>query len=354
MSEYLGKLHETVMKFPMTDIWMDSCGEEELDYGVERGIVGCTSNPQIISTVIKNEISIWEPRIKELCVEMPDATEDDIAYEIIYEAGALRSKKLLPVYEKWNGKKGRLSVQTNPKFYRNADKMVEQAMKIDSLAPNMMIKMPGDTAGIDAIEEATYRGASINCTVCFSVAQSVAAAEAVERGLNRRKAEGLPTENMGPVCTIMIGRVDDWLKKYVSANGIIVDPECLEWAGIAVIKKAYKIFKERGYTTRLLAAAYRNHRHWSELIGGELSMTIPYEWHKRFNASDVEVVSRIDDPVPEEWMNELLKLDDFHKAFDEDGMAPEDFVKYGAFRNTINGFLDGYDNLCKMVRGYMV
>ena len=40
MSEFLGKLHESAVKFPMTDIWMDSCGEEELNYGLERGCVG--------------------------------------------------------------------------------------------------------------------------------------------------------------------------------------------------------------------------------------------------------------------------------------------------------------------------
>lgn len=41
--EYLGKLHETVVKFPQTDIWMDSCGAEELDFGMQRGISGATS-----------------------------------------------------------------------------------------------------------------------------------------------------------------------------------------------------------------------------------------------------------------------------------------------------------------------
>ena len=47
----------------------------------------------------------------------------------------------------------------------------------------------------------------------FSVAQAVAAAEAVERGIERREAEGLPTETMGPVITIMVGRVEDWLQR---------------------------------------------------------------------------------------------------------------------------------------------
>lgn len=354
MSEFLGKLHESAVKFPMTDIWMDSCGEEELNYGLERGIVGATSNPIIVGNVIKNEMDIWEPRIKGLIQEMPEATEDEIAWALIHEVGALRSKKLLPVYKKFNGKKGRLSIQTNAKYYRSTEKMVEQAMVLNSLGENMMIKMPASAAGIQAMEEVTYRGASINATVSFTVAQAVAVAEAVERGLARRKAEGLPVDTMGPVCTLMIGRTDDWLKKYVTATGLVVDPEALEWGGVAVIKEAYRIYKERGYTTRLLSAANRNHYHWSQLIGGDLAQTINYSWHKRLNACDVEVVSRIDDPVPEQYMKELNKISEFHKSMDEHGMTPEEFEKYGGFRDTLTTFIAGYDDLCRLIRGYMI
>ena len=52
----------------------------------------------------------------------------------------------------------------------------------------------------------------INATVSFSVAQAVAAAEAVERGLRRREADGQDTQRMGPVITLMIGRLEDWLR----------------------------------------------------------------------------------------------------------------------------------------------
>lgn len=75
--EYLGKLHQAAVEFPQTDIWMDSCGEEELEYGLKRGIVGATSNPIIVGNVIKNELNIWEKRIKEMVVEMKDASEEE-------------------------------------------------------------------------------------------------------------------------------------------------------------------------------------------------------------------------------------------------------------------------------------
>ena len=82
-------------------------------------------------------------------------------------------------------------------------------------------------------------------------------------------------DTMSPICAIMEGRLDDWLKKVMDKKGIITDPGNLEWAGVAVVKKAYAIYKRRGFRTRLLTAAYRNQMQWSELIGGDISMTIP-------------------------------------------------------------------------------
>lgn len=354
MTELLGKLHESAVKFPMTDIWMDSCGEEELEFGLKRGIVGATSNPIIVGAVVRNEITTWEPRIKELIQEHPYGSEDDVAWELIYEVGGLRSKKLLPVFEEHKGLKGRLSLQTNAKYYRNPEKMLEQALKINSLGTNMQVKMPASAAGIKAMEEATYHGISINATVSFTVAQAVAVAEAVERGLARRKAEGLDSSEMAPVCTIMIGRTDDCMKKDVEKTGIVVEPECLEWAGVAVIKKAYSIYKERGYRTKLLSAANRNHYHWSSLIGGELSQTINYSWYKRLNSSHIEVKNRMEEPVKEEYMKELKRMPVFLQSFEENGMTPEEFEKYPEFRSTLSSFIAGYDELCKMIRGLMI
>ena len=82
------------------------------------------------------------------------------------------------------GSNGRLSVQTNPANYRDPARMVEQAVRFAGLAPNIQVKFPATAAGIAAIEEATCRGVNINATVSFTVPQALAAAEAVERGLD--------------------------------------------------------------------------------------------------------------------------------------------------------------------------
>ena len=116
----------------------------------------------------------------------------------------------------------------------------------------MIVKIPATRAGIVAIEAATARGISINATVSFTVPQCLAVAEAIERGLRQREAQGHDVSQMGPVCTIMVGRLDDWLKAVMEKEGITTDPGHLEWAGVAAFKRAYALYRERGYRTRLL------------------------------------------------------------------------------------------------------
>ena len=119
----------------------------------------------------------------------------------------------------------------------------------------------------------------------FTVAQCIAAAEAVERGLARFEAAGGDTSRFSPVCSLMIGRLDDWMKVLVEKDNIALHPDAANWAGVAVFKRAYGIFQERGYRTRLLAAAYRHRLHWTELVGGDVVLTMPYAWQVRFNGS---------------------------------------------------------------------
>ena len=354
MTKYKSLLHETVSTTP-TDFWNDSCSIKELTYAIENGAVGATSNPTIVFNVLKQELSTWKPRILELIQENPDWSEVEITWKIFEEIGVEGSKLLLPVFNKFNGKKGRLSIQTNPANYRNAQALVEQAVYFDSLAPNIQVKVPVTMAGIQAIEEATFRGVNINATVCFTVPQSLAVAEAVERGLKRREAAGKSVSEMTPVCTIMVGRTDDWIKAVAKKEGITVTPGNMDWAGIACMKKAYGIYKSRGYRTRLLAAAYRNHMQWSELIGGDLILTIPYEWQLLFNASDIVVKARMDDPVDPDIIKSLYDhFEEFRKAYDEDGLRIEDFDGYGATVRTLRGFIASYHDLQATIRDLMI
>lgn len=351
---YKSPLHETISTTP-TDFWNDSASFEELTYAIEHGAVGATTNPTIVMQVLDKEIDLWRDRIQEMIAENPEWSEDQLAWKLIEEVAVRGAELLKPVYDRENGKKGRISIQTHPAFYRNAEAITKQAIHFDSLAPNMQVKIPATKAGIAAIEEATRNGVNINATVCFSVPQSLAVAEAVERGLDRRAADGESIEDMSPVCTIMIGRLDDWMHVLAKRDGIIANPASLHWAGVAAIKKAYGIFQQRGYRARLLGAAYRHHLHWSELIGGDIILTIPYQWQKWFNASDVEVKERMARQVDEETIDELYgHFPDFRRAYDEDGLTIDEFDAFGPTVRTLRGFISSYHDLVALVRDFML
>jgi transaldolase len=342
------------VQFP-TEYWNDSCSVEELNYAISHGAVGATSNPTIVHNVLKIEMSLWEDRIRELINENPAWSETEITWKLIEEMSVHAAGLLKPLYEQYHGKRGRLSIQTNPALYRNADAIAEQAIHFNTLAPNMIVKIPVTKAGIKAIEEATYRGVSINATVSFTVPQAIAVAEAVERGLNRRVAEGFSIEEMSPVCTIMVGRTDDWMKVLAKRDQIDIDPSYLNWAGIACMKKAYEIYQQRGYHARLLSAAYRHLGHWSEFIGGELIVSLPYEWQLKANESDIEVKERMSDPVDPQFIQAMYeKIPDFRKAYDEDGMTVDEFDDYGATIRTLRGFIASAHDLMGEVRNFML
>lgn len=352
-TSYKSRLYQMTQTTP-TCLWNDSASLQELAYSIEHGGVGATCNPVIVVEVLKKEMHLWRDRIKDLVRDMPTASEDQIAWTVVEEMSQRAAELLMPVFEREGGRNGRLSVQTDPRLYRNPGAIVEQAVHFSTLAPNIIVKIPVTKAGVEAIEEATYRGVNINATVSFSVPQAVAVAEAFERGLQRREREGKDVSGFGSVCTIMVGRLDDWLKVVADKRDISVDPGVFEWAGVAVFKRAYAIYKERGYRIRLLSAAFRNHMHWSEFIGGDVVISPPHKWQVRFNASDVEVERRIDIPVAASTMQALMKFEDFRRAYDEDGMTVDEFNTFGPTARTLRQFVAACNDLNLQIREFMI
>jgi len=338
-----------------SDWWNDSNDHVELQHAFDEGAVGATSNPVITFQSVKNHPDLWMPVIDEMILENQQASEDEILWMLIDSVGKKAAKILLPVYEKTNRQKGKLSLQVNPKYYRNADAMFEQGQYLASLAPNIAIKCPALPAGIKAMEMLTAAGITVNATVSFTVPQAVQVAEAIERGLSQAEKNSVDTKDVTPYVTIMVGRIDDHLKRVRDSKNINMDPEIINWASIAIFKNAYRIFKERNYRSKLLAAAFRCDLHWKEIVGGDIIISMPYEWWNKFNASDVDVRHRIDELVDEKTIS-LLKenFEDFNKAYDEKGMSENEFESFGASVHTMQTFLEGYDEFVALIRSRMI
>jgi transaldolase len=347
-------LHE-MTQTTATCLWNDSADLDELRWSIDQGGVGATCNPVIAHTLLKARIGEWRPRLAALMSERPTATEDEIGWAAVEALSIEAAALLMPAFATHRGRNGRLSIQTDPRLYRNSAAMVEQAVRFNALAPNIIVKIPATRAGIVAIEEATARGITINATVSFTVSQCLAVADAVERGLRTREAQGHDVSTMGPVCTIMVGRLDDWLKVMMEKDGITTDPGNLEWAGVAVFKRAYQLYRERSYRTRLLSAAFRNHMHWSELIGGDVVISPPPSWQRRLAASGIAVRPRIDTPVEARIVDDLhQRFADFRHAYEPGGLSVDQFDDFPPSRRTLRQFLGACDDLRQLVRDVMI
>ena len=345
----------TMTETTSTVLWNDSADPVELKQSIEFGAVGATCNPVIAVACIKADLLRWTQRIREIAAEHPTMGESQIGWKVVEELSIDAAKLLEPAFEKYKGVNGRLSMQTDPRLHRDAKALADQAVYFSGLADNIIVKIPATKVGIEAIEDAAYRGVTMNVTVSFTVPQVVAAAEAIERGLQRREAEGLPVENPGHVVTLMCGRLDDWMKDCYAKDKLVFDPGYVEWAGVAAFKKAYGVFTERGYRSRLLSAAYRNGLQWTEFVGGDVVLSPPFAWQQRFEGSGVNPEPRMDIPVDPQIVETLYaQMPEFRKAYDVDGMTPAEFDEFGATRKTLRQFLQADADLDALVREVLV
>lgn len=334
-----------------TDIWNDSCAAGELAWAIERGAVGATSNPSLVLDALRQEPEPWRTRLWELAVAHPNAAESELAWHLAEEMAVRGARMLVPEFAASGGRRGRLSIQVDPSRYTDAPAMVAQAVGFAGLGPNLQVKLPVTEAGLAAIEEATARGININATVNFTVPGALAVAEAVERGLDRLAASGGDAAPMTPVCTLMVGRLEDWLRVVAARDGILPTPGRIEWAGIAVAKRAIALYRERGYRTRILVGAFRTHLPWTELAGADIVLTIPPAWQRLLDNAGLEAGDRADAAVDPAVIDELVsRFPDFRRAYEPDGLAIGELASYGAAARTLRQFIGAYHDLQAHVR----
>lgn len=335
--------------------WNDSCDPEHLAEAVSQGASGATSNPMIVETVVSSNQDRWLPVVKQLAGEHPEEGAEEITWRLISEMGRQAAEVLRPVYESSDQSAGYLSLQVNPELSDDAEKMFEQAVSLASNAPNIAIKLPSTPPGFRVAERLIARGISVNTTVSFSVAQAIAAAEAIERGLEKFASDGNDPASMNPYVTIMVGRVGDYLGRVAASRDVAtLDNEAMLMSGVWVFRNAARIFEERGFRSTLLAAAYRHELQWSQIIGKNVLQSMPYKWWKQFQFADCDVSETVLDPIDGAKVSELQAVfPEYNKVYQADGLAIEEFAEFEATRVTVEQFSGGYRKLVALVEGAM-
>ena len=212
----------------------------------------------------------------------------------------------------------------------------QQAKILSSWAPKIVVKMPATNAGIKAYEECAALGLNVAATVSFTVPQALAVGEAAARGKERAKQNGIKPGLT--IAVLMCGRLDDYLRAVAHDSGAAVSERNITQAGIACLKKAYRIFNERGYDAVIMPAGLRGAYHLTEMAGGKLLYTINTRVQDMILAADPPQEERISNPVPQDVLNQLRKIPEFVRAYEPDGMKPSEFITYGVTQKLLSQF----------------
>jgi transketolase len=335
----------------------------------EHGLRGMTSNPAIFRKAIAGSHD-YDSRIEELLEAGNDTRE-------IYEALVTTDVRdacdvLRPVYLATDGLDGYVSLEVSPHLAHDARASIEEARRLYKRVdrPNLLIKIPGTTEGLAAIEELLFEGIPVNITLLFSIERYEAVAEAYVRALERRLEARRSLREIASVASFFLSRIDvlvDTLLMQrinpVTAGGIEPAAEgLLGKTAVANARLAYQSFRRlvQGARWRRLAAqgarvqrilwaststknpAYSDVMYVEALIGPDTVNTMPEKTIAAFqNHGEVNATLEQELGVARQVMDELRALGiDFH-------MVTEQLLNEG-----IQKFIVPYDALLETLESY--
>lgn len=318
-----------------TTWWHDSADPEELRRGLEHGATGVTTNPVLTNRALRAHPEFWAEAVRSVPMDLPpERRAEELMSHIVRHA----ARMLQPEYERTGGKWGYVCGQVNPARAGDREAMAAMARRYHEWAPNIAVKLPVTAAGLDVLEDCAAEGITVTATVSFTVPQVLAVAERYQRGLARARRAGKKTGRCFAV--IMIGRLDDYLREVAQDRRAPVSESDIRQAGLAVTKRAYALYKERGYEAVLLIAALRGTYHMTELAGAELAMSIHPSIQAQLLAPGVPREERIHRPIAADVIQRLQTIPDFVRAYEPDGMKEEEFITYGVTQRTLSQFIE--------------
>jgi transaldolase len=341
---------EWITRETNTKWWVDTADPDEVQNGLLHHALGVTMNPLLLSQVLgKRPDMLWKLKDK---ITSKDPKTFDKAEIIMKEATCIIADLIKPVFDKTLAKSGYVCAQVDPSKASDQEYMYSSAKRFHAWRPNIAVKLPCTLAGLEAMEQCVSQGITVTSTVSFSVAQLISIAEYYRNGIIKAKKEGRIPGRCYAV--IMIGRLDDYLRDVALEQKANICEGDIIQAGIASVKKAYEIYMQNRYEAELMVSGMRGTYHLTKITGGDLILSI----HPHFQSAALEMKGpwskRIDLPVSDKVLNRLRTLPEFLKAYEPDGMKPEEFTTYGAVQRTLTQFTESgwkalrsyYDRLC--------
>jgi transaldolase len=227
-------------------IWLDDLSRERIESGnlaemiSDYSVRGVTTNPTIFAAALKgasyHQAIAFEAKAgHNASAAIANITSSDVA---------AACDIFLEVYNSSNGVDGRVSIEVEPRLAHDAQSTIKQALELYELVgrENVMIKIPATRAGLEAIEEVTAAGISVNVTLIFSTLRYNEVIDAYFAGLTKANSNGKDLRKIHSVASFFVSRVDTEVDKRLEALG---REELKSQAALANARLAYQLFLER-------------------------------------------------------------------------------------------------------------
>jgi transaldolase len=316
-------------------VWLDGIEPDAVYRNRALGITGATSNPIIISEIVKSgELD------KELTALLRDGLDDAAISWRLTDTLVTRAQQVFePVWDLTRGDDGWVSFELDPLLEDPANKMsdadktaryIELAKQWSVGHKNRMIKVPATSAGIAALEEIVAQGVTANVTLVFSERQYVAARDACWRGAQRR----MNRDTFKSVYSIFVSRLDVYTEKHVPD----LSPAAQGMVGIVNAKhiwrmnqhfwadKALKLKQEMIFASTGVKKASDPPWKYVDAFAGSDIMTNPPKTNAEVEKSGRTFTRNIDKLPAKAVLDEIEKKVDFAKL--EEVLMREAVVKF--------------------------
>lgn len=319
-----------------TKLWLDSIDPELVRLNREQGATGATSNPIIVSDLIKT--GRFDDRLAALMKQGLD--DEAVAWQVTDQLVRGAQEVFAPVWSETRGNDGYVSFELDPLLEDTAcplslpekiARYIELGKKWAAGHTNRMIKVPATPGGLGALEELTAAGITLNVTLIFSGRQYHAAREAVWRGAQRRKS----LDGFKSVYSIFVSRIDVYTKQKVSQLSVAAQGQ----VGLLNVQRIWQD-NERWWTDKRLPLkqeiifastgtkdpADSPDKYVAALAGSDIQ-TNPPATNAAVQAMSGKVFSRrVDQMPPADVVTEIDRLVDFVKL--EETLMSEGLQKF--------------------------
>jgi transaldolase len=315
---------------------------------------GVTTNPPLSYNAIKDNPDYWAKWIDEQVEKHPGKSADVVFWDTYKEIVKRGAETYLPLFEASDYKYGYISGQVDPRVRHDVDKMVAQGVELNSLSPNVMVKVPGTAEGYEVIKQLTAKGIATNNTLSIMISQFIACMNAVVEGKKEAETNGVDLNKWRSVITFMSGRFGTLgdLRKEAKELQIELSEADERWSEIAIFKKACRLVDENSaYPGKMLLCSMKMSpkvdgevRSWhiEKVAGANAVYTCPppYLEGLLFEGRHLEFSNKINDPIPSDVMDKLIKIPYFKRSYAEDGYTAEEFNSYTPLLATAKQFSD--------------